>query len=81
MILLDTAIVVAHLKGHPGGTQKIQDHLVQTAILTIVLAEQDAATAQRLREAAKGAMHPARLGILSAELELASEKKKATPKQ
>jgi tRNA(fMet)-specific endonuclease VapC len=41
MILLDSDIVVAHLKGHPGVTQKIHDHLADIAIPTIVLAELD----------------------------------------
>ena len=41
MILLDTDIVIAHLKGLPRVTERILSHLPEIAIPAIVLAELD----------------------------------------
>jgi predicted nucleic acid-binding protein len=41
MILLDTDIIIAHLKGDPRVTERILSHLPDIAIPAIVLAEFD----------------------------------------
>ena len=41
MILLDSDIVIAHLKGHPAVTQRILRQLSEIAIPAVVLAELD----------------------------------------